>query len=93
MNQTRMPLADVPLLRQLGHSHGPVKNHSLYPDVFRALLDQPRIDFLEEPGHGSGNRGMDFEEGLGDGIDGLDVGQRGASKDVDVIQGAAVDVG
>jgi len=33
---------------------------------------------------------VDFEKSLGDGIDRLDVGQRGTLKDVDVIHGAAV---
>ncbi len=56
------------------------------------MLDEAGINFLEEPGNSSGNRRADFEESLCDGIDGLDVGQSGASKDIDVIQGAAIDV-
>jgi len=57
------------------------------------LLDEAGINFLEEPGNGSGNRGANLEERLCDGIDGLNVGQSGTAKDIDVIQGAAIDVG
>src|SRR5713226_4509179 len=77
----------------LGHFHGPVKNHSLHAGVLRALLDDTCVDFLEKPGNRGGNGGMDFEESLGDGFDSLYVSQSRASKYIDVIQGAAIDVG
>src|SRR5947207_1269836 len=76
----------------LRHAHGPIKNHSLYARGFRALLDQAGIDFFEEARDGSDDGGTDFEKSLSDRIDGFDVGESGALKDVDVIERAAVDV-
>ncbi len=83
----------APGSRSLGHVHGPVKNHSLRAGGFRALLDEARVDFFEEARYRGDDRGMDFEEGLGDGINGLDVSESSALKDVDVVERAAIDVG
>src|SRR6267143_1625319 len=90
--EIRMPLAGAPLRGHLGHSHGPIKKHSLHAGVFRALLNKAGVDFFKKPGYRGGNRGTDFEKSLGDGIDRLDVGQSGTLKDIDVVHGAAVDV-
>ncbi len=57
----------------LGDVHGPIKKHSFHAGVFRALLDEARVDFFKKPGHRGRNRGTDLEESLGDGVDGLDV--------------------
>ena len=57
------------------------------------MLDEAGVDFFEEAWNGSGDRGTHFEKGLRDGVYGFDVGQRGALKDVDVIESAAIDVG
>jgi len=57
------------------------------------LLDEAGVDFLEETRDGSDDGGTDFDESLGDGVDGFDVGESGALKDVDVIERAAIDMG
>src|SRR6266581_5047579 len=77
----------------MGHVHGPIKNHSLHTGVFRALLDEARVDFFKEPGYRGGNRGADLEESLCDGIDGFDIGKGSALKEIDVVARAAVNVG
>ena len=77
----------------LGHVNGPIKNHFLYAGIFRALLDNAGVDFFEETRDRSDDCWTDFEESLGDGVDRFDVGESGTLEDIDVIEGAAVDVG
>ena len=57
------------------------------------MLDQARVNFFEEARDGGGNRGTNLEKRLGDGINRFDVGESGALEDVDVVEGAAIDVG
>jgi hypothetical protein len=57
------------------------------------LFDEAGVDFFKEARDGGDDRGTDFKEGLGDGVNGFDIGKSGALKNVDVIEGATVDVG
>ena len=91
--EARMSAIGAPGSGSLGHVHGPIKNHFLYAGIFRALLDNAGVDFFEETRDRSDDCWTDFEESLGDGVDGFDVGESGTLEDIDVIGGAAVDVG
>src|SRR6266403_2615521 len=77
----------------LRNFHRPIKYFSLDAGVPGALLDQARVNFFEEARDGGGNRGTNLEKRLGDGINRFDVGESGALEDVDVVEGAAIDVG
>src|SRR5260370_39592450 len=76
-----------------GNLHGPIKQRPLDAGVPASLFHNARVDFFEEPGNGRGNRGADLQKSLGDFVDGLNVGEGGALKNVDVVDGAAVNVG
>src|SRR5260370_14382115 len=91
--QTNMAPAGAPGDGLPCNLHGPIKKHPLDPGVPASLFHNARVDFFEEPGNGRGNRGADLQKGLGDFVDGVNVGEGGALKNVDVVDGAAVNVG
>jgi len=73
--------------------HRPVKNCSPHAGVSGALFDESRVDFLEEARDGGRDGGADLDKGLGDRVDRFDVSKGGTLKDVDVVEGPAVDMG
>src|SRR5947208_8080701 len=91
--EARMTALGAPGSGSVGHVKGLIKNHFLYAGIFRALLDNAGVDFFEETRDRSDDCWTDFEESLGDGVDRFDVGESGTLEDIDVIEGAAVDVG
>ena len=87
-----MPAARAPMDGLVGNLHRPVKNHALHTRRFRALFDQASINLFKEPRNRGEDGGMNLEKGLGNRVDGLDVGERATLKKVDVRDGALVDV-
>src|SRR5260370_35710056 len=88
-----MASAGAPRRGSLNNLHGPIQERAFDAGVLASLLHDTHIDFLEEAGDSGDDGRTDFDERLSDCVYRFDIGKRGPLKDVDVIAGAAVDMG
>jgi len=75
------------------NSHGPIEEHAFDAGGFGALFDKTGVDFFEYARDSRGDGGTNLEKGLCDGLDGFDIGEGRALKNVDVIDDTTIDVG
>src|SRR5579859_747649 len=76
-----------------GCLHGELEDFALGAGGFASLLHQAGVDFFEEAGNGGEDGGLDFEQSLGNIFDDVDIGDRAAVKNINVIEHPAIHVG